>query len=322
MKKYLRYFLLILIIVIIIAPIIIIGPFYSRVDHFEPNLSEGYFADFFLYLSPAAKRNAIDGNPITILVQPNNSGINSDDREVHKKDAWWMCFGRHKIADELGVVLLVPAFIRPQEDWHIYTHALDRDVFTTKRKDLYRLDLQLLEMVEAAKSLYKEKGWGIDEKILIQGFSASGMFANRFATLHSSKIKAVATGSPGGWPIAPIAEYKGDTLFYPAGIADVQELTGKSFDEEAYKLMPQLIVMGSLDDNDAVDFTDGWDKEHAAIIENNFGTTPISRWQVSESLYNLVSENTRFKLVEGVGHDRRNLQNLSTAFFKEILAQE
>ena len=320
MKRNLRYLLILLLFILISVPSVFMGPYSLRVQYFKANPKNGYHADFYLYVSPRAKRMAKAGKAITLLVQPNNSG-NSDDPAVHQKDAWWMGFGRHRLANDLGVALLVPAFLRPGEDWHIYTHALDRDVFTTERPDLKRIDLQLLAMVDQARSTLEEKGLAGNEQFLIQGYSASGMFANRFATLHPKRVMAVAAGSPGGWPIAPITSYQGEALPYPAGIADLLELAGQSFDSTAYRTMPQLLVMGSLDDNDSLDFTDGWDKEDAELVKRLFGPNPVSRWDGSKAVYHSAGANVRFHLEEGVGHDRRSLQQYTTEFFRKILEE-
>ena len=295
-----------------------LGPYALRVQHFEAEPDHGYHADFYLYVSPGIK----DHGTVTILVQPNNSGTNSDDPAIHRRDAWLTSFERHTIADELGVVLLVPAFIRPGEDWQIYTHALDRDALTTQRDDLKRIDLQLIAMIDYARSFLAAKGISADERILIQGFSASGMFANRFTILHPDRVKAATIGSPGGWPMAPVMNYNGEQLPYPAGIADLELLTGTSFDSATYNAVPQLIYMGSLDDNDSLDFTDGWDPAEAQVVNTLFGTDSISRWEDAETIYHSAGTNAQFLLVDGVGHDRKALQEYSTEFFKTILENE
>ncbi len=321
MNKKLRLMLISLGLVVLLLPCVVLGPYVLRVQHFTADPEAGYHADFYLYVSPGARQAAQTGEAVTVLVQPNNSGTNSDDPEVHRKDAWWMGFGRHGLADDLGVVLLVPAFLRPAQDWHIYTHALDRDVLTTERVDLGRLDLQLLKMVDHARAVLEAEGVPTNEKVLLQGYSASGMFANRFTTLHPHRVLAVATGSPGGWPIAPVPHYNGEDLPYPAGVADLEALIGQPFDSTAYQAVPQLIVMGALDDNDSLDFSDGWDKEAAAQVDRLFGPDPISRWSGAEAVYHAAGAQARFLLVEGVGHDRKKLQPYSTSFFLEVLAQ-
>lgn len=321
MRK-IRYILLVVGVLLIIAPSVMLGPYAMRVERFEANPAAGYHADFYLYVSPAAKRAAQEEKAITLLVQPNNSGTNSDDPEVHRKDAWWMGFGRHGLADELEVALLVPTFLRPAEDWRIYTHALDLDVMTTERTDLARLDLQLLAMIDHARDKLAADGFPVEEKVLIQGYSASGMFANRFTALHPRRVKAVAAGSPGGWPIAPVAQYKGEALSYPAGVADVEALTGQPFDSLAFAQVPQLIVMGSLDDNDSLDFGDGWEQEASAQVDRLFGDDPLSRWDDAEALYQAAGADARFLLIDGIGHDRRALQHHTTSFFLEVLGKE
>jgi len=306
--------------VLLLVPCVVLGPYYFRVQHFKADPAQGYYADFYLYVSPGAKRTAQTGAVATLLVQPNNSGINADDPAVHRRDAWWMGFGRHGLADDLGVVLLIPAFLRPAEDWQIYTHALDRDVLTTERTDLARLDLQLLAMVDHARAVLETEGLPTDAAFLLQGYSASGMFANRFTALHPRRVKAVAAGSPGGWPIAPVTHYQGEALPYPAGIADLEALTGHPFDSTAYRAVPQLIVMGALDDNDALDFTDGWGPEAAAQVDRLFGPDPLSRWDGAQALYHAAGATARFLLVNDVGHDRKALQHYSTAFLMAVLA--
>jgi hypothetical protein len=296
-----------------------LGTYALRVQHFAANPANGYSADFYLHVSSRAKTRAANHQIVSILVQPNNSGINSDDPQVHRNDAWWTGFERRNIANELGVVLLVPAFIRPGEDWDIYTHALDRDSLTTERVDLKRIDLQLIAMIEQARTELMKVGIRTDEKILIQGFSASGMFANRFTILHPTRVKAVTIGSPGGWPIAPVASFDGEQLPYPAGVADIESLTGFPFDAAAYNAIPQLIYMGSADDNDSLDFTDGWDERAALRVDQLFGADPLSRWEKAESIYEEEGANVEFLLVDGIGHDRKALQEYSTEFFKRVL---
>ena len=83
-----------------------------------------------------------------------------------------------------------------------------------------------------------------------------------------------------------------------------------------------LIVMGALDDNDGLDFRDGWDSLAAAQVDRLFGSAPRDRWGPSQLLYLSVGATARFVLVPGISHDRKALQPLSTAFFAEQLSQQ
>jgi pimeloyl-ACP methyl ester carboxylesterase len=177
-------------------------------------------------------------------------------------------------------------------------------------------------MIDQARAALNAQGIQTDERILIQGFSASGMFANRFTVLHPERVKASTIGAPGGWPIAPVTGFNGKELPYPAGISDLEILTDTPFNSRAYNTIPQLIYMGSMDDNDSLDYTDGWDEEHAQVVDGLFGTDPLSRWEAAEAIYREAGANAQFLLVEGIGHDRKALQNYSTDFFKKVLEDE
>lgn len=303
-----------------VLPAAVLGPFSLRVREVLPDPAAGFQAGYYLYVSKEAHRRAEAGQPVALLLQPNNSGMNSDEAEVHRKDAWWTAFGRHFLAEDLGVALLVPVFIRPGAEWQIYTHALDRDSLTTERAELGRPDLQLLAMADHARAALAAEGLPVLDQFLIQGFSASGMFANRFTLLHPKRVLACAAGSPGGWPIAPAAATGGESLPYPAGASDLEALTGRPFDAATWRAVPQLLVMGSLDDNDSLDFRDGWDEQPAALVNRLFGADPQARWPEAERLYRAAGANARFLLVDGVGHDRKKLQPHATEFFRQILA--
>jgi len=321
LRRFLRLapkLLLGLLLVAGIGVAVLLGPYAWRVDHVVAQASAGFRSDYYLYVPATLRRDA--RGMATLLVQPNNSGRTSDDIASHRRDAWLTGFERKRIADELGVALLVPAFPRTSSDWRVYTHALDRDVLTTRDPQLARLDLQLLAMVDDARRRIATNGTQVDPRILVQGFSASAMFANRFTVLHPDRVRAATIGSPGGWPVAPVAKLGADALPYPAGVADLEALVGTPFDAAAYARVPQFLYMGDADDNDSLDFEDGWDKPMAAEVDRLFGDTPLARWKHAETLYAQAGADARFELVPGIGHDRKALQDRSTAFFKRVLA--
>lgn len=297
---------------------VLVGPYAWRAEHIAADERAGFRSDYYLYVPETLHRDA-NGNAV-LLVQPNNSGRTSDDIGLHRRDAWMTGFERKRIADELGVALLVPAFPRTASSWTVYTHALDRDVLTTRDPVLSRLDLQLIAMIDDARARLMEAGTPVDGKVLLQGFSASAMFANRFTALHPGRVRAASIGSPGGWPIAPVAKVGVDALPYPAGIADLAALTGRPFDADAFARVPQYFYMGDADDNDSLDFEDGWDAPMAAAVDRLFGDTPRVRWTHAETLYARAGANARFELVPGIGHDRKALQERSIAFFQRVLA--
>ena len=297
---------------------VVLGPYAVRVEHVAAGPRTGFHSDYYLYVPETLHRDE-RGNA-TLLVQPNNSGRTSNDIGVHRRDAWVTGFERKRIADDLGVALLVPAFPRTARDWQVYTHALDRDVLTTRDPLLSRLDLQLVAMIDDARARLRARGTPLDARVLLQGFSASAMFANRFTALHPERVRAASIGSPGGWPIAPVAKVGVDALPYPAGIADLSALTGKPFDAAAFGRVPQYFYLGDADDNDSLDFGDGWDAPMAGEVDRLFGDNPVARWTHAETLYARAGATARFELVHGIGHDRKALQDRSTTFFRQVLA--
>ena len=321
LRRFLRLAPKVLVGMLLVAAIgvaVLLGPYALRVDRIAAQPGQGFHSGYYLYVPASLQRDA--NGMATLLVQPNNSGRISDDVDAHRRDAWMTGFERKRIADELGVALLVPAFPRPARDWQVYTHALDRDVLTTRDPVLARLDLQLVAMIDDARGRLHARGTEVDPRVLLQGFSASAMFANRFTALHPGRVRAASIGAPGGWPIAPVAKVGVEALPYPAGIADLEALTGQPFDAAAFARVPQYLYLGAADDNDSLDFGDGWDKPMAGEVDRLFGDSPLARWQHAEALYARAGANARFELVAGVGHDRKALQARSTAFFRRVLA--
>lgn len=64
----------------------------------------------------------------------------------------------------------------------------------------------------------------------MNGYSASGVFAERFSLLHPDIIDTVCIG--GASESIPVIS---DILDYPLGIKDFSKITGLSFDIDNYK---------------------------------------------------------------------------------------
>ena len=293
--------------------------FCSRLERVEPAASAAaaFHSPYYLY----TPRSLAAAGPLRILVVTNNTGNCDDDRALHERKAWLRVYGLQAMAEQLGTPLLVPAFPRPRSDWRIYTHALDRDTLTTEVPELARLDLQLLAMIDDARGrLRRQTGREVEPRVLLFGFSANGMFANRFAVLHPEHALAVAAGSPGGWPIAPCAEWQGRPLRYPIGIADACELTGKAPDPDALRAVPMFVFQGGDDSNDSVAFDDGWDAQDRAVVRELFGAELPVRFAAAEAVYRQAMPQATFRLYPGVGHERTDAMDRDVvAFFRAVL---
>jgi pimeloyl-ACP methyl ester carboxylesterase len=157
-------------------------------------------------------------------------------------------------------------------------------------------------MIDDAIAREKTLGLQFDSKVLLFGFSASGSFVNRFVFLHPDRVLAAAYGSPGGWPIAPLATWKTVPLTYPVGIADVAQLTGMPVDIAAVARVPQFLFMGTDDTNDAVTYTDSFSQDQMGVVFGLFGPTLLSRWGYTEAFYRTYLPLTTLKLYPGVAH--------------------
>jgi dienelactone hydrolase len=175
-------------------------------------------------------------------------------------------------------------------------------------------------MIADARAALHAEHVDVDAKVFMQGFSASGMFVNRFALLHPEAVRAAVVGSPGGWPIAPSRDIDGETLNYPVGIADVAALTGKGVDLAAARTVSWFFVLGEKDENDAVPYRDSFSADDERVIFRRFGTTPVSRWPAAQHLYEGAGLDARFKLYPGVAHSMsREMVRDVEQFFRERL---
>ncbi len=280
----------------------------------EKNPAKGFFNDYILFIPKGAKLNG----KTFLLVEPNNTGKLSDSIEIHKQHAISLASVSsvgNNISTELRIPLLVPVFPRPASKPLTYSHALDRDVMLEKTADLKRLDLQLLAMIKDSRAVLKTMGIELEEKIFMSGFSASGTFVNRFSFLHPDKIQALAIGGFNGELILPQKSINGIKINYPIGTNDFEKLFNQKFDLEAYKAIPQYIYMGKLDDNDAVQYDDAYNKKERKIINENIASTVQERYVQCQKYYLTSNVNATFKTYEKVGHWTTSNMNLDVIRF-------
>lgn len=258
------------------------------------------------------------GKASFLVVEGNNTGRSSDDASVHLESVRRAMTGRsigRVIAEELGMPFLMPVFPRPKSDSHTYTHALDRDTILIDDGPLQRLDRQLLAMVADARSRLEARGWTTGETFAMAGFSASASFANRFSLLHPGRVKWVVAGGLNGILTLPFPEIEGESLPFPIGVGDFEQITGRAFDLETWQQIPQLLFMGALDTNDAGVYDDAYSQEERRLIFAILGKEMLpARWEASQRLYRRAGADSRFRTFEHLGHA------LDPASIREILA--
>ena len=280
------------------------------------DLTDGFAFPYYLLVP-----QGIDVNrPVHLLVEPCNTGpVHSFKNLDRKTKALAEKSHATAIARELKIPLLVPVFPRPGGDrWQIYTHALDRDTLLIQEGELRRIDLQLIKMIGHAQRLLRHNDVKVNEKVFMHGFSASGTFTNRFAILHPTVVRAVATGGVNSIPTFPTDRWQDKTLRYPVGIADVKEIADIEFDETVYKRVSQYIYMGALDNNDTVPYRDAYDEVDAELVRGLIGLKMMpDRWRVSQLIYQALGIPAQFVTYEQVGHEiTSQMIDDIVAFFK------
>lgn len=277
----------------------------------------------YLLVTPATQPAPGAADSGILLVEPNNTGRVSDDFIVHlsaARDLADKAIGSF-VARELGLPLLVPVFPRPEKQWELYTHQLDRDTMLVADGLLRRPDLQLLGMIDDARARLATTGWKLPEKVLLTGFSASGSFVNRFTALHPERVQAVAAGGLNGNLILPLASLGERELAYPLGIADLAAVAGRGFDDRSWREVPQFLYMGALDDNDAVQFDDGYTAAEKAVVDAVIGARmQPDRWQRCQQIYREAGAKVEFRTYPGVGHftDRKVNEELRDFFRAQL----
>jgi hypothetical protein len=266
--------------------------------------SENFNYPYYLFIPDEASKEA----NLHLIIEPNNSGFASDNFDEHlekaKRTATIDYYTGNYLATQLKMPLLVPVFPRPKEVWKIYTHALDRDAMLQKGNKLERMDLQLLEMAEDATRRLREMGYRLLDKYIMTGFSASGTFVNRFSVIHPEKIEALAAGGLNGLLILPVDTLGQTALNYPLGTNNIEELTGNSFKKEKFKMLPQFLYMGEMDENDAIPYNDGYDEDERVIIYELLGEKMMpGRWEKCMEIYQNESINAIIKSYGGLGHE-------------------
>jgi len=268
----------------------------------EANPDKGFNYGYYYYI-PRSIRNAPKKY---LLVEPNNTGIASDDMAVQDAATKNNMSLAKIYVDEVGCVALVPVFPRPESNWRMYTHDLDRDTLMNKTGLMARLDLQLIQMILDLREKCQNMGINLEPKFLMDGYSASSHFVNRFAAIHPELVQAVAAGGINCMPILPVAAMDGERLIYHIGIADLEEITGTPFNLELYKAIPQFFYMGAEDTNDTMPglSSDAWDQEERRIIIKVLGEDMFGRWPKVMRVYEEQGcSAVTFKVYPGIGHE-------------------
>ena len=252
----------------------------SELIEIEASPEEGFHWDFFVYLPEGINLD----EPIFLEVEVTNT-FTDDDYSIHREDAK----GRasHPI---LKGPKLSPAF--PRFSGHEEIQYLQGDTFKTDQEEFYRVDLQLIEMIDYAQEyLQEEYGLEIFSEIIIYGASSSAMWAHNFSMIHPERVQAIAAGANLMY-MMPLEEWQGDKLKYRYGISDFQEVTGDPFDLESYQDIAKYFYVGEYEPVTGVEY----------FIEDPADTAEdlIGRY---EEIYEDLNIKSQFVIYQATAHE-------------------
>lgn len=106
-----------------------------------------------------------------------------------------------------------------------------------------RIDEQIIKIIEASKkTIFDKTNIAGQNKIFINGYSTSGVFAQRFCLIHPEIIKVACIGGASGSIPIPTMDFN-----YPIGVLDYNEIFKKDFNLEAYKQIKFRYYVGELE---------------------------------------------------------------------------
>ena len=325
---------------------------YAKHIFVEPNSELGFHSPYIMLIP-----EKIDYH--TMLVSPINPGPDAyklkEARDLAKGKA---SKGTYvvKLAFDLKLPLLIPLFPDiigyriPSLTSFVYNndvsmlrlinkHLSDKEIEEIRRIS-EDIPGQLLNMIVNAKEILKEIDVNVEEKVIIEGYSATGGFANSFTALYPKIIKACISGGSNGLGILPINKIDDTLLKFPLGTSDIN-----GFNKKAFCKVPQLYYIGDADYNDPAmvkcDFirdeigkvltddegyyipvtdkdskiipildktgklqplyTEMYSNEEIEMIHSHFGVDPQERFDNQEKLYEKYGVNATFIKFPG-GH--------------------
>ena len=232
---------------------------------------------------------------------------------------------RVALAEERRLAMLVPVIPRPRTNY-VYAVALAPRVFLAESEEFVRRpDLRLNAMIDRFAAELRAGGFVVDERVLLDGFSAGAMFAQRYALLHPRRVLAIAAGQCGGALTLPESTLEGATgarLDWPAGVGDFERLAGYAFDRDAYRRIAQFVYIGDQDTSNStlVRTRELWrTQEQIDLLNRVFGRTDPARIEAQSRYLTRRGYNVTFRAYPGVGHTTtRAMRDDVFAFFDSV----
>lgn len=161
-------------------------------------------------------------------------------------------FGLIEYADSVNSSFLMP-IIPSVSGGKPYFQQLSVECFSDKipnSSEFYRIDNQICEIINDAINFLDYDNKIIEGKVFFNGYSSSGVFAQRFAFLHPEFVNQVLIG--GAISSIPMPEncLGSNELEYPLGTSNYTSKIGLSFNNELYKNIKFRYYVDGMEDID------------------------------------------------------------------------
>ena len=283
-----------------------------------PNKEKGFNFGYLMAVSQCMEENA------KLIVETNNFESPNYDELI--KDALGTITMLGKGLINTNAPAIVP--ILPSTNGVPYFQQLSKECFSNDLYEEYqRIDIQVINMIEDARNKINQiTEKSINNKIFLKGYSSSGIFAQRFALLHPDKIDSLCVGGAAGSIPVPMSEINGISLLYPTGTKDIANLTGVSFNENAYKEIKFFNYVGEKEEltksdtrldefgnaapmHDMTYMERSTPKDIGTVFRKIFGYNMMDRFNNINEIYQSLGYDINTKVFAGKYHNSINGQD-------------
>lgn len=221
----------------------------------------------------------------------------SEDYETASASARRRCREWAAELEGSGYVVVTPVFPRDYEQGY-YPQGINYHSLRTSTPEEYRRpDLTVNAIADQLILYLRSDGYPVSSKMLVAGYSAGGMFANRYTILHPERVEAVAIGQSGGMLTMPMSEYNDTALDWPMGLADLSLLIGAPYTKKSLlQEVPQFVFIGTDDQADYAEFYPNADDLA------NWGSDSAERLRTQTELLQSMGYNVTFCQYPESGH--------------------
>lgn len=266
-----------------------------------------------------------------IIVESNN--LESENSQEIIKQGIQTVFKLAQLTNYLPAPIVIPLI--PSYKDYPYLQQLSQECFSLSSNDKnYKIDEQVVKIIDKAKFiLKKEENLSVKDKIFLNGYSSSGVFAQRFSLLHPNIVETACIGGASG--SIPIPTEK---LAYPLGIADYKTLTGKKFDLDSYLKIKFRYYVGEFETKTKSDSRTDDFKQPAPVHDMSYfdrsvptevgkeqrkilGKEMFSRAKKTVQILKHLGIDIQHKIIPGRGHNNNNcigVNELGDKFINDI----